>query len=347
MANAAGGIIGSGIVPSGQVGQELAAITRRAFIPDLVVQIYQATPVLNMLMRGSQRARGGVGQITQPVQGNSVTSPAWTDFGGSFPQPVDQTGVQDAAQNLTVLATPIPFFGMESLVQSSETVIPRLKVKMADAKQTTIQTLSNALYTFTTGSSANITMSGFPQAYDDGTGPSSVYANIDRAQAGNAFWKSKIYSSAGAVLTRAAFIKYIVATTYRAGGEAPDLIIMSLPDWTTLMQDFMAAEQFQTFPGTRYGKDSPVNAGFRALMLGDTAIVADLYCPTGTAYFINTKYFSLYLSEDAPFVFSGFYSAIPNLQIANIGVMIVALQTFSSKPVSGVQVTGITGGATF
>lgn len=344
MANAAGGLIGSGIVPSGNIGNELAAITRRAFIPDLVVQLYQATPVLNMLMRGSQRARGGVGQITQPVQGNSVTTPAWTDFGGSFAQPQDLTGVFDAVQNLTVLATPIPFFGMESLIQSSETVIPRLKVKMADAKQTTVQTLSNALYAFNT---VNTVMSGLPQAYDDGTGASSVYANIDRSVAGNSYWKSTIYKTAGAVLTRAAFIKYIVATTFKAGGEAPDLIIMSLPDWTTLMQDFMAAEQFNTFPGERFGKDTPVNAGFRALMLGDTAIVADLYCPTGTAYFINTKYFALYLSEDAPFVFSGFYSAIPNLQIANIGVMIVALQTLSSKPISGVQVSGITGGASF
>ena len=64
-----------------------------------------------------------------------------------------------------------------------------------------------------------------------------------------------------------------------------------------------------------------------------------------TAYLVNTKYFALYLSEDAPFAFSGFYSAIPNLQIANIGVVIVALQTICTKPVSGMQITGITGGA--
>jgi hypothetical protein len=342
MASANGGLIGTGLVPGGSIGQELAAITRRAFIPKLIVQIYKASPVLNMLMRGSQRAAGGVGQITVPVQGNSLVTAEWTDFGGSFNQPADVTGIQNAAQNLTVAAVPIPFFGMESLIQSSEVVIPRLKTKMADAKQVMVQLLSNALFTFNT----NVTyMSGLPQAYDDGTGASSVYANIDRSVSSNAFWKSTVITTAGAVLTRSAFIKYILQTTSKAGGESPDLIILSLSDWTTLMQDFMTVEQFHTTPGVRYGQDTPINAGFRALMLGDVPIVADLYCPKGTAYLVNTKYFALYLSEDAPFAFSGFYSAIPNLQIANIGVVIVALQTICTKPISGMQITGITGGA--
>jgi hypothetical protein len=60
---------------------------------------------------------------------------------------------------------------------------------------------------------------------------------------------------------------------------------------------------------------------------------------------INTKYFALYISEDAKFAFSGFYSAIPNLQVANVGLMICGLQTISVKPVSGRKITGITGGA--
>lgn len=342
MASANGGLIGTGLVPGGAIGQELANITRRAFIPKLIVQIYKASPVLNMLMRGAQRATGGVGQITVPVQGNSLVAAEWTDFGGSFSQPQDITGISNAAQNLTVAAVPIPFFGMESLIQSSEVVIPRLKTKMADAKQVMVQLLSNALFSFNTNPTI---MSGLPQAYDDGTGASSTYANIDRSVTANSFWKSTKVTSAGAVLTRSAFIKYILQTTSLAGGEAPDLIVLSLSDWTTLMQDFMTIEQFNTTPGVRYGKDTPVNAGFRALMLGDTPIVADLYCPKGTAYMVNTKYFALYLSEDAPFAFSGFYSAIPNLQIANIGVVIVALQTICTKPISGMQITGITGGA--
>lgn len=345
MATGQGGLIGTGMVPGGNLGTELSAVTRRAFIPELIIQIYQASPVLYMLMRGAQRAAGGVGNITVPVQGNAVTAPGYIDYGGSFPQPQDQTGIFDAAANLSVAAVPIPFFGIESLVQATETIIPRLKVKMGDAKQQMVQLWSNSLFAVTAATS--LSLQPFAAAYDDGVNNAAYanYANINRLI--QTFWKSTVYTSAGAVLTTSKFIFYLLAATSKAGGERPDLVIMSLADWTTLMQNFMTIEQFNTGPGTRYGKNDPVNAGFSCLMLGDTPIVADLYCPVGTAYFINTKYFALYMSEDAPFVFSGFYSAIPNNQIANVGVLIVAAQTLCTKPVSGVQVTGITGGASF
>ena len=51
----------------------------------------------------------------------------------------------------------------------------------------------------------------------------------------------------------------------------------------------------------------------------------------------------MYISEDAPFLFSGFESTIPNFQIANIGVLISAFDVLCTKPVSGMQITGITG----
>src|SRR5260221_3885750 len=158
MANAPGGLIGTGMVPGGAVGTELSAITRRAFIPNVIVQIYKASPSLNILMRGSQRARGGVGNITVPVQGNSYVSAEWIDFGGNFTQPNDSTATQDAMANLTVLAIPISFMGMEALVQSSEVVVPRLKVKMADIRNVAVQALSNALFTFNT---SPLVMAGF------------------------------------------------------------------------------------------------------------------------------------------------------------------------------------------
>ena len=134
-------------------------------------------------------------------------------------------------------------------------------------------------------------------------------------------------------------------TTALAGGEAPDMVVMAPGDWTKLMTDFMSSETFRTTPGTRYGADDVINAGFRGLMLGDTPIFMDPFCPTGTAYLMNSRYLAMYMSEDAPFAFSGFYSAIPNLQIANIGVVIVAFDVCCTKPSSGSRITGITGGS--
>ena len=82
----------NGMVPAGgagSVGAELNALTRRAFIPKLVVQIYKSTPLLSLLFRNAQRAKGGLSQVTVPVQGSSYVQFGYTDFSGSFQQPTD------------------------------------------------------------------------------------------------------------------------------------------------------------------------------------------------------------------------------------------------------------------
>jgi len=291
-------------------------------------------------MRNAQRAKGGVSQVTVPVQGGSYVSFSWSDYSGVFPQPAVQTAAQNAEFNLKLGVVPIPFMGMEALIQSSEAVIPILKARMADAKTVAVQAISSSL--FTNNANQPTQVDSLYQAYDDGTNV-ATYGGINRSTAGNSFWKSTLKTSAGAILSRTAMIPYLVQTTSLAGGEAPDFMVMSPGDWTKLMTDFMSSETFFTRPGSRYGTDDVINAGFRGLMLGDTPIFMDPFCPTGTAYIINSRYLALYMSEDAPFAFSGFYSAIPNLQIANIGVVIVAFDVVSTKPVSGMRITGITG----
>jgi len=63
--------IGGGILPSTGSSQftELTYVTRRAFIPKMVVQIYNSTPLMAALIANSQTATGGVSSVTVPVQG--------------------------------------------------------------------------------------------------------------------------------------------------------------------------------------------------------------------------------------------------------------------------------------
>lgn len=332
--------LGSGIVPSGAIGNELAAVTRRAFIPSLVVQLYKAHPVLSLFLGNAQRAAGGVSSVTVPVQGASFVAYSWSGFDGVFPQPTDLSAIQNAEFNLKLGVVPIPFLGMEALVQSTEVVIPRLRAVMADAKAVMTQSIASALYT--NNSNFPNQVDSFAQAYDDGTNV-GTYGGISRTA--NPFWKSTLKTSAGAISTRTGIATKIANLTYLSGGEAPDFGVMSFGDWTTLMEDFMAAEQFRTAPGSRYGMDDQVNAGFRCLTVLNVPIFPDPFLAQGSAYFFNSKYISMYISEDAPFVFSGFQSTIPNFQIANVGVLIVAFDVVCTKPLSGMQVTGITGNA--
>ena len=332
-----------GIVPGGSVGSELVATTRRAVVPALFVQIYKATPLLNLLFGTAQKAAGGLSQITVPVQGSSFVNFAWTDYSGGFPQPAIQPAIQNAEFNLCVGVVPISFMGMEALIQSSEAIVPLMKARMADAKTVAVQALSSALFTNSSNlpNAANI-MYGLPQAFDDGTSV-GTYGGIARSS--NTFWKSTVTDATGATNNRSTNLGWLVQTTALNGGEAPDFAVMSPSDWTTLMQDFLTYERFNTSPKSAYGREDGVNSGFRGLMLGDTPYFLDPFCPKGTAYLINTKYFAAYVSEDAPFAFSGFFSAIPNLQVANVGVVIIAMQTVCAKPISGMQIKNLAGGA--
>ena len=337
--------VSGGLAPSlgSAAYNELTALTRRAFIPTLVMQFGAATPFLAMAMNNAQRAAGGMSQITQPVQGTPYTSAQYMGYDGSFNQPSDTAASQNAEFNLSVIGVPISFMGMEAIIQSSEVVIPRLKARMHDSLFTLKQFYSQQV--FANNSANPLSINGLAQAYDDGTNV-TTYGGISRSNASNAFWKSTLKTSVGNVLTRVKFIPYIVQlSTTLAGGEAPDMVIMSPSDWTTLLTDYMTSESFRTMPNSQYGADNVINAGFRGLMLGDTPIFADPWCPKGTAYMINSKYFAMHISEDAAFAFSGFYSQIPNLSINQTGLLMLASQLVCTKPSSGLQLTGITGGA--
>jgi hypothetical protein len=330
----------SGILPGGQLGAQLTAMTRRAVIPSVFVQIYQSHPLLSLLLQNAQRARGGAAQITIPTQGASFTQFSWGSFAGDFPMPEDQAAIQDASFNLKLGMVPIGFFGMEAIVQSSEVIIPKLRAVMSDSATIIKQAIAQSLYS--NNYSNNTALDSLSQAYDDGTYAPS-YGGITRSTA--PWWQGQLIQNAAGISNRTGMAVTLTRVATGAGGESPDFGVMNPADWATLMADFMGYEMYVTRPKSIYAKDDVVNAGFRAIRVLDTPIFPDPFCPRGTMYMINSRYLSMYLSEYAPFVFSGFESAIPQGQIADIGVLITALDMVCAKPSSGAQLLGLTGAA--
>lgn len=329
-----------GITPGGAIGAQLSAITRRAFLPSVFVQIYQSHPLLSLLLQNAQKARGGASQVTIPAQGASFTNFDWGSFSGDFPTPTDQAAIQDAQFNLKLGMVPIGFFGMEAIIQSSEVVIPKLRAVMSDAAVVIKQAIASAIYSNNYSNAQAI--DSLSQAYDDGTNVPS-YGGITRA--GNNWWKGQLIANAGGISNRVGMATTLTRVMTGAGGESPDFAVMNPADWATLMSDFMGYEQYQTRPKSIYGENDMVNAGFRAIRVLDTPIFPDPFCPRGEMYMLNSRYISMYLSEYAPFVFSGFQSAIPQGQIADIGVLITVLDLICAKPSSGAHITGLTGAA--
>lgn len=300
----------------------------------VVVLIYKQNPLLALLLRNAIRASGGVSPYTQPVQTGRYVNSSWIGPAGNFNIPPDVAATVNAEFNLCALATPVTSFGLEQLVtQDAVAVTSRLMLKLNDMKNSALDALCQALF----GSSGGdpLRMFGLNDAYAE----TGVYGGLDRTTYPT-WGGSEITAPAGS-LTRAGFIKFLLQCTQRAGGEAPDFGVMSIEDWTTLMTDFMSVERYLNDPSMRWGKEDPVNSGFRGLLLGDTPLFFDLQCPQGTAYLFNSRYITMVVHEDANFAWTGWYSTIPQGQIASVGLSLTALNLVCSKPKTGMIITGL------
>lgn len=331
---------GTGIAPTGPVFSELNALTRRAFIPTVVTQLYFSSPSLFMLMGAAQRAAGGLNQITVPVQGQSMVQGAWTGYAGNFNRPQVIPGVQPAQWMLSYYTVPVPLVMGEALIQSTEAIVPIIDVRMNDVYAVMAQQFSSAL--FSNNSANSLMPQGFVEAFDDGS-QVPVYGGIARNQGGNQFWQSNRITNVGANNTRAAWSTYLIQVTKLAGGETPDFVLMSPGDFAVLAAQFIGVEQINIRPGQQFTMDTNIRSGFPNVMINGVPFFLDYSCPTGTAYMANSKYYAMHISEDAQFDFTGFYSLVPLGQLAVVGVAYTGYNVICSKPVSGASFSGITG----
>ena len=328
--------IGGGIIPATGTSQfnELTYVTRRAFIPKLVVQIYNSTPLMAALIANSQTATGGVSSVTVPVQGAQFVNAQWSDYSGSFAQPAVQQGAYNAEFDLKLMITPVPFLGMEGVVQQDHAIIPLIEARMNDATNVMMDAMSYSLYNNTTNTQQ---FTGLPAAVDNGTG-TATYGNINRST--YTWWKSTQYAAGSVNPTRQNVLQYISGTV-KNGAEVPTFGVCGFGTWTLLAQDYVGQEQYVITPGS--GFDSDANgpqAAFRALMVAGVPIYPDPYCPEGTLYLLNTNYLNLYIHEQGQFVFTGFESTLPHWQIGYVGAVLTIAELVSTKPKSMTKVTG-------
>jgi len=330
--------IGGGILPTTGSNQftELTYVTRRAFIPKMVVQIYNSTPLMAALIANSQTATGGVSSVTVPVQGAQFVNAQWSDYSGSFAQPSVQQGAYNAEFTLKLMIAPVPFLGMEGAVQQDHAIIPLIEARMNDATNVMMDAMATALYTNTTNTQQ---FTGLPAAVDDGTG-TATYGNITRSSTTNPWWRSKVYAAGSVNPTRQNVLQYISGTV-KYGAEVPTFGICGFGTWTLLAQDYVGQEQYVITPGSGFDGDANgPQAAFRALMVAGVPIYPDPYCPEGTLYLLNTNYLSLYIHEQGQFVFTGFESTLPNWQIGYVGAVLTIAELVNTKPKAMTKVTG-------
>jgi hypothetical protein len=325
--------IGGGIIPATGSSQytELTYVTRRAFIPKMVVQIYNSTPLMAALIANSQTASGGVSSVTVPVQGSQFVNAQWSDYSGSFAQPSVQQGAYNAEFNLKLLVSPVPFLGMEGAVQQDYAIIPLIEARMNDATNVMMDAMATSLYNNTSDTQQ---FTGLPIAVDS----SGTYGGINRSTF--SWWASKEYAAGSVNPTRQNVLQYISGTVKNCA-EVPTFGVCGFGTWTLLAQDYVGQEQYMITPGSGFDGDANgPQAAFRALMVAGVPIYPDPYCPEGTLYLLNTNYLSMYIHEQASFAFTGFESTLPNFQIGYVGAVLMIAEMVSTKPKSMTKVTG-------
>ena len=339
---------GTGVVPaSGSVFNELTTTTRRAFVPRLFVQIYFGSPTLFYMMGNAQRAAGGLNQVTVPMQGASMVQGQFTGYGGGFNSPQIIPGIQNGQWNLAYWVVPVPLPFGESVIQATDREISILKARMNDVAAVTKQNMAGLQFSLNT--SNPLFPNSFVDAFDNGT-LSPTYGGINRNITGNSAFKGQYINAASGTFSTASLSRAYMATllqyvTDQAGGESPTFVVMSPGDYATLNKDFIGVEQYNPPPGQQFSMDTAVRSSFPNLNISGIPIFADHFCPKGSVFGVNVKYTSIYLSEDAAFDFSGFYSLVPLGQIGQQGVVVVGYNEISVKSVSGFQLYGLAGAA--
>ena len=331
---------GLGVAPAaGSLYTELSAVTRRAFVPRLFVQIYFGSPTLFYMTGNAQRAAGGLNQVTIPLQGQSMVQGSYTGYGGGFNSPVVTPGIQNGQWNLAYWVCPVPLPFGETVIQATDREISLLKARMNDVYAITRQNMARLM--FTNNSANPLLPDSFTNAFDNGTN-NPTYGGISRNAAGNSAFKgqyinlnSGTYSQGAGGFTRAGMATLLAGVTDAAGGEAPSFAVMNPGDYATLNNTFIGIEQINQVVGNQYTMDTAVRSSFPNLNISGVPIFADHFCPKGNVFGINVKYTSMYMSEDAAFDFSGFYSLVPLGQIGQQGVVVVGYDIISAKSVSG------------
>jgi len=338
-------IAGQGAIPAaGGIYNELTAVTRRAFVPRLFVQLYFASPTLFYLMGNAQKSSGGINPITVPVQGQSMVQGQFTGYGGGFNSPTITPGIQNAQFPTAYWVVPVPLPFGETMLQATDSEISILKARMNDVYSVTVQNCASLMFTNNTANT--LLPDSFISGFDNGTNV-ATYGGINRLASGNAFWKGQYYSasSLSAGFTRETMSDYVIRITDAAGGEAPTFGVMNPADFSTLNNDFIGTETIFTRPGMDAGMATTVRTSFPNVNVAGVPIYADHFCPVGNAFFTNTKYTAMYMSEDAAFDFSGFYSLVPLGQIGQQGVCILGYNIVTAKPSANAWITGFGGPA--
>jgi len=341
-------LLNFGTIPAaGAGGNELAAVTRRAVVPAVTVQIGKSSVAISAMLAAAEPVYGGVSPVTVPLQGTRMVQGGWSDYSGQFAAPQVLPGLQNAEYNLAAFVVGIPYFMFEGMVQEDAEIVPIIWARMNDAGNYTADQLALA---FWAALSANTNL--MPFSIND------IVAATDPAQgalgnlpvATNAFWKGNTQAiatinPASSAWSRTNVFAAIGYAQQQSGGEPPSAVLVHPGAWQAIAADTIGNDLYLVDKEGTYGDAAGgATIAFPALNIGGIPVYADPYATDSTsAWLPNFNYFQGKIHADASFAVAGPESLLPQFQLGYVMALFVLLAFVTSKRNAQSKVTGFTG----
>ena len=261
----------------------LTATTRKYFIPSLVDQVFNETPLLKYLQARDEPVPGGH-KIVQPLlYGTNTHGGSYRGYDTLDIGPTDEiTAVEYDWKGLYITVT----ISQDEIDQNrgSLAVLNLLRTKMDVARRSLSQIFTRQLFGDGTGNGGK-DLDGLLNTIDDGTNyPVYGLSRIDYP-----WWRSQYMDLQGQPVTLRQINKMILACSASTTSEKPDVAFTTPDIWEYL--HYLAEQKVDVSRSTTGPKK--VDLGFDSFVYRGVEFIYDEACPEGMIFFLNTDYIKL------------------------------------------------------
>jgi len=256
----------------------LLATTLANYRDQLTDNIFTARPLTYFLMdKGRIRMVDGGTKIVEPlIYGTNSTVASYSGY--DTLSLTAQEGISAAEYDWKQYAASIAISGIEEAKNNGEAaIINLLEAKIMQAEESMKEGFNQMFYGDGTGNSGK-NWNGLGNLVE----ASGTVGGINRATAGNEFWRSYEENTAGALTLAQLSTGY---NSVSVGNDHPDMVLTT----QTLYEKYESLLQ----PQLRYTDTKTADAGFQNLLFKAAPVTYDTHCTAGVVYFLNSKYLTL------------------------------------------------------
>jgi len=269
----------------------LLSTTLANYRDQLTDNVFTARPLTYFLQdKGRIRMLNGGTKIVEPlIYGTNSTVASYSGYDSLSLTP--QAGITAAEYDWKQYASTIAISGIEEAKNNGEQeIINLLEAKIMQAEESMREGFNQMFFADGTGNSGK-DWNGLGNIVE----ASGTVGGINRATAGNEYWRSYEENTAGALSLAQMATAY---NTVSVGNDHPDMILTT----QTLFEKYEAL----LVPNLRFTDTKTADAGFQNLLYKAAPVTYDVHCTAGVIYFLNSKYLTLVGHSDKWFAQTSF-----------------------------------------